>query len=72
MEIDLDFNGDELILLYVLAHDHAAECTEMLSGDIPPDLPRGYVQDRLKAANGLARKLRKILTGLGIDVDSLT
>ena len=69
---EMDFTGDELVMLYCLVHDHATDCGEFLDGDTPlTDLPREFLQERLRLANSTARKLRKILSDLGFDVNSL-
>ena len=71
-DMEMDFTGDELVMLYYLVHDHAADCGEMLDGNGPPaDLPREFLQERLRLVNSAARKLRKILSDLGFDVNSL-
>lgn len=72
-DMEMDFTGDELVMLYCLVHDHAADCGEFLEGDEPPaDFPREFLQERLRLANSAARKLRKILFDLGFDVNSLS
>lgn len=69
MDRKMDFTGEELILLYALAHDHAAECGEFLdSGEFPSRVSREFIQDRIRLTNGVSRKLRGILTDMGIDV----